>query len=688
MGERKMNTLVNQIPTYEIRDAVNCLTTGRLSDGSVFFVVFDDGVTIKTHNRYLLYNMAYFQFHAMFPRLPYLSRHYAQVILKGKQLSTSTSADVLTNISRDVCEIYDMKSSVEYRQLMLACMKVINLDYNTMAVHTVASVYSITIYDLLELINHPTMKKIFWDVSNGKISIKQAYNLCGAFLREDPSVANNNAAIGVRCRMLNENQLMQTVMVRGYPTEVNGDIMPHPVMTNFVKGLYILYDFVAESRSAAKSYYYSEAPIQDAEYFARRLQLITMVVERVHHGEDCGSTDYETWPVFRPPTFDSDGIRTFAGDMAFFKGKFYVDEETQKLKKIMGDETHLYGKPLRFRSSIKCWHKDKHGVCHVCFGDLAKNVPMNANLGHLCTVVLCRQSTQLILSNKHLDASSVAVALILSHMATMFFEPPNGQQTMKMKKIFKDMDVKITVAKDEAKGIVDIVDLDSLSVTNFSRISSIEDIYIYYTDKGRTTRHLVRVAQPTRFAHLSRQFLQHIKKHKYTIDAKGNFVFDLKDWSFSQPIFQFVKREQNYSQHSHDVASVIESRLDELTEREADGSPSVVLKELYDVCVSKLNIHVSCLEVIVYAFMMPEKGNYGMARGAKKPIMGIHSQLMANRSLGAAYVYENLTDVLMDTGSFNQGERPDHPMDVAFNPDKVLEYHLSDENPYRPEFVT
>jgi hypothetical protein len=70
--------------------------------------------------------------------------------------------------------------------------------------------------------------------------------------------------------------------------------------------------------------------------------------------------------------------------------------------------------------------------------------------------------------------------------------------------------------------------------------------------------------------------------------------------------------------------------------------------------------------------MVPDNNSYGMARGAPAPMMGIHSQLIRNRSLSAQYLYEHLPDAVADINSFYENDRPDHPMDVIFAPHEVI----------------
>lgn len=662
----------DSLELFTIRDAISLAKNGLIQDAKWVRALCEDGVTIITNSRALFMTSFYSCFHEAFPNLPFTSRHTIDHVLKGGVLNRGTSQELLSILVEDVCTCYRISDSATMTRLMQMCIDTNVKIQNIVTGHARDYVFSINIFDMLELINHPVMVKTFDDVINRRISIKESYNITSDFIRNDPSVARNSAVIAARAKMLNENQIMQCIMVRGYTTEVNGEIMANPVMTNFTKGLNTLHAFVAESRSAAKAYYFAEDPIQKAEYFARRLQLLTMSVERVHHGEDCGSTNYIDWLV-NPPKKDKNGNTIYPGDLVFMTGIFYLDEELGTLRAISKNDTHLYGKTIKMRSIITCKHHDKHGVCHVCFGDLAKNIPATANLGHLCGCVMTQQTTQSVLSTKHLDASSVAVDILLSQVSRIYFDDPNMHQHIKLKKVHANTDLVMVIDRDEARGLTELKNFNKgFSKVNCSRLSNISRVEIRKVVKGVHTTDLVQIAQSTRMAHLTSDFLEFARSNHYDLDENGNYVFELKHWNVKQPIFQFVKKEQNFSQHSQQVATIIESSVDKLSERLHPNSPAETLRELFDLVNSKLKVHLSCLQVIIYACMVPDNNSYGMARGAPAPMMGIHSQLIRNRSLSAQYLYEHLPDAVADVNSFYENDRPDHPMDVIFAPYEVI----------------
>jgi len=286
---------------------------------------------------------------------------------------------------------------------------------------------------------------------------------------------------------------------------------------------------------------------------------------------------------------------------------------------------------------------------------------------------MTQQTTQSTMSNKHLDATAVAVAIVLSAMAEAYFDKPGKEQHLKIREAYIEKSTTLTIDKAEARELSQLKIIEDLNDVLPHRLTSVSLVEITHHHKGRIITNQVRVDHHKRNAYLSRDFLKHIQLNGYTLDARGNFVFSLDKWDAKKPIFQYVKREQNFSQHAQEVAKIIESSMEDLTERENPESPYSTLQELFDLVNSKLKVPLSCLEVMVYACMIPEPNNYDMARNAPKPVLGIARQILANRSLSAFFIYQGLPNLITTADPLIRGNRPDHPMDVLFGPKQTLD---------------
>jgi hypothetical protein len=638
----------------------------------IFILVFDDGEEVESSDNELIYSNYFWDIHREYPNTPLLARHHVLSVLKGKPLADNTHMNLLSNIYLDVVTVYSLHLPIEKERLLDLIYIVTNNIHNEVAKLAEEYVTSIDILDFIEIVEYPIIKEAISKTLPNNESITNTHELIQNAIDNDVGLSRNPLVKAIKSKMVKSNQALQCVGVRGFTTEVDGSILPSPIMSNFTRGLKKLYDFIAESRSAAKSLYFAEAPLQDAEYFARRLQLITMVVENISY-KDCGSNEYLTWRI-TGPVIDDNGTVTYVGDQPFMIGKYYLDEETNTLKVITHDDPALYGKIVKIRTVLYCKSEDPHSVCEVCFGTLSKNVSRFANLGHLSSATMTKQTTQSVLSNKHFAASSVSSDIVLNELTSKVFNTNKEKNAYLLIRDLKNKGVKITINGDDAPGLVDILNIDSIDAINPIRLSSIELIEVTYNAKKGTQIEplTLNISQDNRRALMTKEFLDYLKVYRWETNNKNNFVFDLTNWDFSLPIFKLPEMEYSFSDHSHQIAKVIESNMKNITERAKPHSPIATLQELLTLVNSKLNVNMAVLEVIVYANMLSGSDCYELARGADNPILGIANLVIKNRSLSAAYAYQYQTDTLTSPRSFFKLDRPDSVFDVFIEPDKVV----------------
>lgn len=635
-------------------------------------VVFEDGQQIDTSKNKVIYNWHFWEIHRLYKGLPLLSTHCVESVLRGKPLSSDTHIDLLSRITEDLIKSFNLISPKDRESLNRLIYKITNNVHNDVSCMAEAYVSSIDILDFIETVDHPEIKAVNENVAPNNNSIVDSYKKVLEILNNDPSLSNNNLAKAVRSKMVNANQVTQCVGVRGFMTEVDGKILPTPIMTNFTEGFVRLHDYVAESLSAAKSYHFSESPLEDAEYFARRLQLLCMTVERLIY-EDCGSTDYMDWLVL-PPVKDDNGAVTYQGDLAYMAGKYYLDEDTGNLNMIRGDDPKLYGRTIKVRSVLGCKHHDKHGVCSVCFGGLSYNLSAYTNLGHICAATMTQQTSQSVLSNKHYQASSVAPTITMSEDTGRYFTLTKEKTGYILDPKYKKMKPVITISSESMQGLLSIKLMQDITKANHTRISSITTIDITVTDaKGNMLTDTITLSQGNRLANISQDFLYYLKDKGWGTDNKGNFVLDLKDWNYALPLFKMPDIEYSFSDHSKQVAEIIESKLENLNNRQTPESAVFTLQQLFMLVNAKLNVNVACLEVIIYASMVSEPGSFGLSRNSDKAVMSIAARVMKNRSLSVAYAYQGQQDVILNPASYYKLDRPDSPFDVFVMPHEVLE---------------
>lgn len=168
------------------------------------------------------------------------------------------------------------------------------------------------------------------------------------------------------------------------------------------------------------------------------------------------------------------------------------------------------------------------------------------------------------------------------------------------------------------------------------------------------------------------EFLNHISAYKWITDIKGNFVFDMSEWDFDKPVFKLPEIEYNFSDHSNQMAQIIESSMKKIDERSRPDSPDSTVQDLFMLVNSRLDVNLVCLEVITYASMISDVGECGLNRNSRGKALGVSKSLIAGRSLSNAYAYQEQDTFLINSESFIKGNRPDSVLDVNIDPKNVI----------------
>lgn len=635
-----------------------------------FEIEFEDNVVIKTTKNKLIYSNYFWLFHRTYDKLNILSTHFVDNVLKGKPLTTDTHIKLLTIIGRDVRDAYDYELPQDINKIALLDQIITNNIYNHVTFLASAYVTTIDILDFIEVTNYEPIKEIVDNTQPNKESIARCYNSVRNILLNDPDISHNNLVGSIRSGMVNMGQVLQCVTVRGFLTELDGTILPNPVMTNFTEGLNTLYNILAESRSGAKALFFNDTKIKDTEYFARRLQLLCMTIEDIDY-HDCGTTEYLHKRI-TPPYKDKDTGTSYPGDLTFMVGKLYLDEETNTLKEITGDDPSLYNKVLKVRSVLYCKAPNKHQICKTCFGRLSLNVNAGAILGHLCPATTTDKSTSAVLKTKHIDLSSTGRSMELDEVGRKIFKINKSDNLFILQSYLKNKNLRIIFNRDESIGLSDVFTFSSLDNINPNRISSITEIGIIYEEKGYDVSMTVDLGDSSKKPIMTLDFLRYIKQHKLITDSKGNFIFDMNNWNFDLPILRLPEVELNYSEHSSQMARLIESSMEKIEERSRPDSPDSTLEDLFMLVNSKLNVNFVCLEVIIYASMVNNIGEQGLNRGSPIRALGVSKNIIAGRSLSAGLAYQEQDTLIINSESFIKGNRPDNVLDVNIDPKEVM----------------
>jgi hypothetical protein len=481
--------------------------------------------------------------------------------------------------------------------------------------------------------------------------------------------------LAFRSKLVNANQVQQSIGPRGYLTDINSNQFRYPIIPGYVEGIRTLYDSVIESRSAAKALQFSKSPLQEAEYFSRRLQLMCQTIKHLHQDCDCGTKEYLRWQV-RGVEFNEEGDVSFAGDLPLLVGKYYLDETDGKLKAITGHETHLINKSIKLRSVIHCAHPDPYGVCSTCFGELSLSIlDDRTNLGHMCCTSMAQKSSQSVLSVKHLDSSAAVEPVSLTPEEKRLFRISNDGMSYLLADRLKGKDVRLVIPAIYAPNITDVMANHNIDDLNIRQVSEMREVGVLVKE-GNVEHPLERVKtfQNRRLGSMTYAMLRHIRKVGWDFDANNNYVIDMKGWDWSEAVLTLPLIHFNMSDHSKDIASRLESSKKEMEARDKEVSPDSFVVELYNLVNDKLTVNLAVIEVVVYGAMIisAENDDYRLPKPWTDRGLGVMDMTMDRRSLSATMAYEGHYDVFISPESYTKKNRPDHPMDAILLPQEVL----------------
>lgn len=635
----------------------------EMMDGP-FKLVFDDG-EIETNAKETLYSTFAWAFHKEYPNTPLLMKHHVRKVLGSDRLSSDTHLTLLGNCMWSVYDTYKntVPAEIDLRdKLAERIYQLTNLMYNELTYKLEEYVVSLDILDFLEVLDNPEIKRANETVEPTAVSISKTYSHIKHALLSDPTLKKNALSLAMRSRIVNSEQVMQCVGPRGFLTDTDSNQFPKPILTSYAAGIRSFHDSLIESRFAALSLMFSKTPLQQAEYFSRRLQLMNQIVQNLHIG-DCGTTKYLLWTVHKPVV--ENGVVKQASNLKQIEGKYYMDDDGV-LKVVHGDDVSLYGRTLKLREVIHCCHPDPYGICSTCFGELSLSVPAGTNIGQMACTSLAQKASQNVMSTKHVVGSAEIEGIVLSDHEMLYLKVAVDENSYMLSDSLVGMTtVELIIRADQAANLTDILEVDDVETLNITRLSKITEIGIRVVNGDSEHIESLDVTLNDRVSSMTYQMLDYIKRTGWNINDKGNFVIDMCDWDWRNSILTLPLKHYNMSDHSATVASMLESTVNKLHERSKVVSPDNALIELFETVNEKLNVNLAVLGVVIYGTMIisVEDNDYGLPKPWYKGGLGVMEVSMANRSLSAAMAYEGHREVLTSPLTYINNNRPDHPFD-------------------------
>lgn len=661
-----------------------------------FIIVFDDGEVV-TNAKETIYSNYVWEYFRLYPETPMLKKHHVASVLKGKRLNANTHLSLIGNVMFSVFDQYLGKptpilhktgksrtiagcvmpgTSILQQDMLLDDLCFIayglaNWMYNDLSENLEEYVTSLDITDFADVYDFPPIRKANDEIEPTEESIQHVYDTILTNLETAPELANNPIARAVRSKLTNANQVNQCLGPRGYLTDVNNIRFNEPVLTGYYAGFDRFYDSLVESRSAAKSLESAKKQLQDTEYFSRRMQLVTNIVERLHYG-DCGTPYHLTWNVRGPEIRNGKQVR--ASDVDLIAGKYYIADDNSLVRIAKGDY-HLIGKTLKLRSALKCMHPDPHGICSTCYGQMSEAIPPGTNMGQINSTSLMAVIVQLVLSTKHFDGSASVESLTVLPKHANFLRANVEESCYHLAETLKGKKVVMTIAGAAAANLVDIRSVSSVEELHIPRVSDIEEIKLSYWDKNVEYSDFIKVSLGRRHASLTYPMLNYIKQRNWELDEAGNYILDLSEYDVNEPILKLPMRHVSMSDHAKAIEDLLESNVKEAHNRDKALSTEAFCVELFDLINERTEVNLAVVEIVQLGEMIvsAEEGDYELPKPDGQSGLGVMSTTMINRSLGSLMAYQGQRDSFGNPLSYIKRMRVDNPFDIHLMPYEVVQ---------------
>lgn len=646
---------------YNARDIAN-MSYDQLFDipSEWHKVVFEDGEIITKDRITKLSAMLWAPF-KHYPKVPILKEHH----LQEERVTAKSLVKLLNKIIWHVHRTNP--EPVDAEHLARLAIEAKNDFYNQATLKLPEYLATLSMFEINEVWQHPLVREANTNVEPTTHGIEGvAYKkLKDAFMNPDLFVGNSIIE-GLKSGTQKIEQLFQAFGPRGFPTDINSDIFPEPVLQGYIEGIWGLYENMVESRSGTKALLYNKELLRVTEYFNRKSQLIAQYVKNLHRG-DCGA-DYVTFPVMK-------------GYLKAMNGKFYLNEETGKMDVLTGNETHLIGKRIKMRSVVGCQHKDPQGVCSTCYGLLADNIPHGTNIGQVAAVSMGDKITSSVLSTKHTDATSAVEQYKLGGVEAQYLREGSQSETLYLKKDLAGKGFKLMISRNEASNLADVLMIDNLhgypptSATEMTKIGLVRDV------AGTDVGDVLTVSLYNRKASLSLDMLKHVKQVQWAPDEKGNIVIDLEGFDFNLPfltlpykhvnMYEVMKRIQSFLHSGSDTeGSKLSSDKVGFTSKTYLKNYSSVIEgvvALASLVNEKISLPFVHCEVLAYAMTVKsiQQKDYNLPKPGISGQFEKYNKLMQSRDLAGTMAFEKQHEPFANPASFLYTQRNDHPYALA-----------------------
>lgn len=630
-------------------------------------IVFDDGEELTTHTRATIQSRYFWE--------PIVSYPQAQLLVPmhigDRWFNSKVMLDCVNEVIWSIEAAYPDITTEEMGRL---AFEVHNRDHNDSTIRLSPYVSTLSMFDIVEVMDHPEIQAAKAEVKPTAHSIEnECYPRIVNALMDRNQLVGNSIADAARSGTIKIGQLLQCIGPRGFMTGIDSTIYRYPIMSGYIEGIHDLYGSMIESRSGAKSLLYNKHLLRQTEYFNRQVQLGAQVVQRLHKREDCGTPHHIEIPVM-------------AEILPTLKGKYRVMEDGS-LVMIRGNEKDWVGEKIAIRSVFGCIHPDPGGICGVCYGKLASSIPEHTNIGQVSAIEEGDAITSSVLSIKHEEASSRVERYNLPTNERRYLRYGKEPETLYLNRKFKGHKIKMKILASEAPNLANVIWAPDLDVYPPHQVAEMTNI-VLIVDPGEPTElvDMLRVSLYNRKAGPTPDLMRHIAERGWTEDERGNYEIDLTGFDVEAPflvlptkhvsMYEFMNRVRTFL-HSGEGSS--NNRLLAYIDKQARRSyktrclthyrhdPVQGLLQTAILLQEKLDTNFVHCEILAYSMMArsTKAGDYRLPKPAIHGEFVEYTQLATRRSMGLAMSLGHHSRTWLTLSNFRAHPVPDHPYDAV-----------------------
>lgn len=601
-----------------------------------------------------------------------LQQRYPGMVLERRHFATSSSLSnktilgIFTQGYRDYVDCHPGVIDVVTINSIIA--RAINTINNAFVMRIPEYVTTASMRQYLEILDDPEMVAVRSNMEPNQNSIREGYRLGLSILKRKDKFVGNQIAEDIKQGSVSDGQTAQVFLARGYLTDHNSRIFVKPVMACYAEGLGKFYDSFVESRSATKAMLFQKKPLEDSEWFNRKMQLVAQAVQRIHMNEDCGSTI--TVPVL-----------VKEGWLSRLAGKYYYADDNKTLKCVTDKDDHLIGRIIHMRSPMYCNHSDRAGICETCYGKLAISLPyFNALgevgkneiiIGHISATEIGQDLSQKMLSTKHLDTSSTTEPFIPRRQDAMYIVEGMRDNAVRLHPRLAKDKVKLKVNFNKTTALSDIYVAENLDEVA-TRAGGFNEIVLEFERDGGFTESIpIPTVQGSRQGQFTVDFLKFLQKANWTNADKGFIVIDLSTFDYECDVVELPLVHQDMTVYQKQIEAYIRFSKESAKWKGKFVSPEdagLALSEFYSLLSERLKVNIVHAEMMLYSVMTTDPGNYDyrLPRAYESRQFSSYHECIEFRSLSVQLLYQEQATIMMKPTTFLVKHRQPHPADSIF----------------------